>query len=268
MIRTIVAIVLLAAACARPQIRAAGERVVGEVMDAYHPEDPARLRAPHGVRGAIVHGALAWIVPVEGGVVVVDPGFEESAALLRRQIGEARVLAVLATHAHVDHLSGARALDAPTYIGEADLPFARNERPFRAAAPRLAVEVLGAPPPPQDLRGVRDGERIAVGGAEFRAVALPGHTPGSTAWLYRDVLFSGDAISSLDGESINLSPWPLSEDPGEVPKTPRRLAGVPFRVMCDAHWGCFDDAARKVAAVARLDRDISEGYWGYLWRGP
>jgi glyoxylase-like metal-dependent hydrolase (beta-lactamase superfamily II) len=241
-----------AAGCASPsELRATGGKVAGEMLDAYHPAQPERLRAPYGVNGVIVRGALAWIVPVEGGVVVVDPGFEESGEMLRRALGGRRVLAVLLTHAHLDHISGARAFDVPAYLGQADLPLARNEVRFKAPAPRLAEEMMGAPLPPRDLRAVRDGDRVAAGGAEFRAIALPGHTPGSTAWLYRDLLFSGDAISSLDGESINLSPWALSEQPDEVPRTPQRLRAVPYRVMCDGHWGCFDDAARKVDAATK-----------------
>lgn len=53
-----------------------------------------------------------------------------------------------------------------------------------------------APHESQRVRPVWDGDVIDLGGRELEAIAMPGHTPGSTALLDRSsgMLFSGDPI--------------------------------------------------------------------------
>lgn len=66
------------------------------------------------------------------------------------------------------------------------------------------------PKAPHDSRRVRpvwDGDVIDLGGRELEAIALPGHTPGSTALLDRasGMLFSGDPIQR-DGRIFMFGP--------------------------------------------------------------
>lgn len=41
---------------------------------------------------------------------------------------------------------------------------------------------------------MRDGDVIDLGGAEFRVIHTPGHSPGGICALCGDVLFSGDTL--------------------------------------------------------------------------
>ncbi len=97
-------------------------------------------------------------------------------------VQDTEIAAVLITHNHWDHLQGfedvMRVLDAPVGIGEADAP---------------EVEKTGTSP----SIDVSDGALIAVGDLELRAIATPGHTPGSTCYylnLNSGHLFSGDTL--------------------------------------------------------------------------
>ena len=72
--------------------------------------------------------SYAWVVPVGDGVVVVDTGMERAGDALRAEIAGRPVLAVLLTHAHVDHVQGLDILpDAPVYVAAADEPMLRGE---------------------------------------------------------------------------------------------------------------------------------------------
>ncbi len=69
------------------------------------------------------------------------------------------------------------------------------------------------PHPSQKIVPVYDGDVIDLGGRELLAIALPGHTPGSTALLDRNsgMLFSGDPIADshifMFGEMRDLSAY-------------------------------------------------------------
>lgn len=62
------------------------------------------------------------------------------------------------------------------------------------------------PHPSQKMIPIYDGDLIDLGGRELRAIALPGHTPGSTALLdeVSGMLFSGDPIQ--DGHIFMFGP--------------------------------------------------------------
>jgi len=126
-------------------------------------------------------GCLSYVVLGAGEAVVVDASrhLEVYEAFLRER--GARVVQVLDTHVHADHLSGgadlARRAGAPYYV---------------AAGPGFELR--------RAVRPLADGTALTLGGAggvriEVRPIATPGHTPGSTCYLVDGRwLLSGDTI--------------------------------------------------------------------------
>lgn len=86
------------------------------------------------------------------------------------------VKAILITHNHMDHLLGfddvTSAIDAPVAIGEAD------------------AHALKKPP----ARLLKDGDEIKAGTITLKAIATPGHTPGSTCYTVGNSIFTGDTL--------------------------------------------------------------------------
>ena len=82
------------------------------------------------------------------------------------------------THVHADHLTAAAALSRRT---------------------GTACSAIGPEPL---LRGydrrLRDGDPLPFGDESLLAIASPGHTPGHLCLLWRDRLFTGDALL-IDG---------------------------------------------------------------------
>jgi glyoxylase-like metal-dependent hydrolase (beta-lactamase superfamily II)/8-oxo-dGTP pyrophosphatase MutT (NUDIX family) len=124
--------------------------------------------------------------------VIVDPGSEdedEIAQLLevverRRALGH-RATAVVLTHHHRDHVSGAA-------------PVARAlGLPIRAHAATL--DTLGASLDGLDRAPILDGETIDLDGTTLAALHTPGHAEGHLAFhdKGRDLLVAGDLISGL-----------------------------------------------------------------------
>jgi len=122
-----------------------------------------------------------WIVGDENEVIVVDAAHDlEKIAF---EIGGRRVVAVVCTHAHDDHVNQAPALadrfDAPILLNPAETELWEMTHPNR--------------PPDRELA---DGDVLSAGGVELRVLLTPGHSPGSSCLYAPELgtLFSGDTL--------------------------------------------------------------------------
>jgi hydroxyacylglutathione hydrolase len=116
------------------------------------------------------------VIPT-GEAIVVDPGDEADRILeiLRRH--KLKVLAIVSTHTHIDHVGGLAALHrltgAAVLIHEADLGLYKNLD--------QQAQWLGVPTPVMmQIRDfVKEGDAVRWGGYEACILHTPGHTPGS-----------------------------------------------------------------------------------------
>ena len=129
-----------------------------------------------------------------GEAIVIDPGDEISrieAVLKRHQLA---VKAIIITHAHIDHIGGAQKLKkltgAPVYLNERDQVLYDNLE--------MQAAWLGIDTPEQTEIDVsaRDGDAVALGGAQFQIMETPGHTQGSlSVWIPAEQkLVAGDTL--------------------------------------------------------------------------
>ena len=122
-----------------------------------------------------------WIVGDDREVVVIDAAHD--AEKIAAAVGDRRVVAVVCTHAHDDHVNSAPALadlfGAPILLHPAEAPLWEMTHPDRAPDAELA-----------------EGDLITVGGVALHVRVTPGHSPGSTC-LYAPELatvFTGDTL--------------------------------------------------------------------------
>lgn len=122
-----------------------------------------------------------WIVGDDRKVLVIDPAHDAEA--IAERIAGRRVMAIVCTHAHDDHVNQAPALadlvGAPIMLNPGDELLWRQTHPDRQP----------------DLE-LRDGQLLTVGGIQLRALATPGHSPGSTCLYAPDLstVFTGDTL--------------------------------------------------------------------------
>lgn len=223
-------------------------------MGKLAPAPPERMVHP-GVEGVCTSASINWIVPVIDGVVLIDAGFDESGEVLLRALRGRRLLAVLLTHAHPDHRAAAHLFHAPVYVGEGDVPLLEGRYRYASVMADLGL-AIGVAPRPRTVIPVEDGQVFVFGGRTFTAVALPGHTPGSTGWLTGTWLFSGDAILSPTGDGIYPAPDGVTEDMRQAYDSMRKLDLLPVTALFDAHFGTLDRPKRFLhAALARAADD-------------
>jgi glyoxylase-like metal-dependent hydrolase (beta-lactamase superfamily II) len=129
-----------------------------------------------------------------GEAMIVDAPLDSAAELLRRVESRGlRVLRIVDTHGHWDHVADNAALvattGAPLLIHEADAA--------RLAAPASEHQRLPFTIAPSTPTGfLHEGDVLPVGAYRFQVLHTPGHTPGSCC-LYEedeDLLFSGDTL--------------------------------------------------------------------------
>jgi glyoxylase-like metal-dependent hydrolase (beta-lactamase superfamily II) len=130
--------------------------------------------------------------PEAGDVVIIDPG-EEAELILRRVATEGlTVRAVWLTHAHLDHILGVQTVveqtGVPVSLHPADRPL------YDGAADQGAWLGVRAPAPPPPDRDLAHGDTLGLGSLEFEVRHVPGHSPGSVAFVGHDVAFVGDAV--------------------------------------------------------------------------
>jgi glyoxylase-like metal-dependent hydrolase (beta-lactamase superfamily II) len=121
-----------------------------------------------------------WVVGDEHECVVIDAPHDVESIL--EVVGERRVVAVLCTHAHDDHVRVApelgRAVEAPVLLHPADLPVWRLTHADR---------------PDGELA---DGQQIPIADIALEVIHTPGHAPGAVCFYSPDlgVVFTGDTL--------------------------------------------------------------------------
>lgn len=160
-----------------------------------------------------------WIVGDDEECVVIDAPHDADA--IAAAVGDRRMLAVLATHAHDDHVRVAPELagrfGAPVALHPEDLPVWRLTHPQRRPDRELA-----------------DGQVVEVAGTDLHVLHTPGHSPGAVCF-YAPALhtvFTGDTLFAggpgATGRSFSDFPTIISSIRGRLfalPPQTRVLTG-------------------------------------------
>lgn len=125
--------------------------------------------------------------------IVIDPG--DDADRLAESIAARglTVTAIVATHAHFDHVVAAERLRALT---GAPFYLHADDKPLLAWVQESARMFLGIdlPPPPEVDTEAREGDRLVAGAVGLEVVHTPGHSPGSISLVTDGAVFSGDTL--------------------------------------------------------------------------
>ena len=164
-----------------------------------------------------------WIVGDDEKVVVIDAPHDADAIMAK--VGDRKVVAIICTHAHDDHVAQAPRLrelsGAPILLHPADRELWALTHP----------DVQ----PDSDLE---DGEVISIAGTDLQVLHTPGHAPGAVC-LYApdlDVVFTGDTLFNGGPGATGRS---YSDYPTIVGSIRSRLLDLPAETV--VHTGHGDD---------------------------
>ena len=137
--------------------------------------------------------------------VIIDPGFGFQLIDAFIQLKKLSPIAILATHAHFDHLAGAADLvdkyKLPLHVCDKDELLVEN---FHRAAAYWGVEARK----PTVTHWIDSNDKqLQVGDFSFSIIFNPGHSPGCISFIINNLIFCGDLIFK---GSIGRTDLPLS----------------------------------------------------------
>jgi glyoxylase-like metal-dependent hydrolase (beta-lactamase superfamily II) len=178
--------------------------------------------SPAGIERVVTQGVFSldgqdfdvennvWLVGDDAEVVVVDAAHD--AAPILDAVAGRRVLAIVSTHGHNDHINAAAdladATGAPVLLHPADRMLWDAVHPHRAPEP------------------LADGERIDVAGTGLVVLHTPGHSPGGVCLYVEDLgaVLSGDTLFRGGPGATGRS---FSDYPTILASIRARLLGLP-----------------------------------------
>lgn len=181
--------------------------------------------------------------------MIVDPADEADKILSVIEAEGLKVVAVVLTHAHFDHMSAAEAVCAST---GADLYVGIGDEAALSDPTRNLSGVFGmcAPLRMQADKTVCEADVIAVGEMSFTVLETPGHTPGCICLWCDGVLFAGD---TLFYDSIGRVDFPGGNVPAMLASL-RRLASMPRDTQVYSGHGPATTIGREIAHNPYLQR--------------
>jgi metallo-beta-lactamase class B len=198
---------------------AAAVRFWCEAPRANRPDDPVIQPAKifDNVYAIGNVGTVAYVIQTSAGLMMIDalganqvesdllPGFTKLG------LDPAQVKTILVAHGHADHFGGSayfqQKFGSKVHVSAADWTLMETPPRGRGAGP-------GAPPPaapPKRDGELRDGESVTLGNVSVRAVAVPGHTPGSMGFIIPVVDRGERHVAALFGGSW-LTPGLLNDE--------------------------------------------------------
>jgi len=216
------------------------------------------------------------------GVVMVDTGLDNDASGMldaMREVGvdPASIYAILFTHWHNDHTSGASILKelsgARVYYhaaAQARLTRERTAAPWRSKlAQRLPETGFFAP-----FRGLLDAAPLQAIDAdqligegdvvedEFLVLETPGHEDGHLSFLYQpeNILFTGDAIA-VANDHLTFMSRVLTSDFNHARESMLRCIELEPSAWCPGHRHPLVATEADMQAIAELRTRISSSFF-------
>ncbi|MEU4092111.1 MBL fold metallo-hydrolase [Streptomyces sp. NPDC026673] len=182
-----------------------------------------------------------WIIGDDTEAIVVDAAHDADA--IAAALGDRRLVAIVSTHAHNDHIDAAPALaarsGAPILLHGDDLPLWKQTHPERSPDGELT-----------------DGQVLTVAGTDLTVLHTPGHAPGAVC-LYAPELgtvFTGDTLFQGGPGATGRS---FSDFPTIVDSIRDRLLTLPPETVVRTGHG---DSTTIGAEAPHLDEWIARGH--------
>ena len=206
----------------------------------------------------LTHGndAAVYLVHFSEHAALIDAGCGRATDRLLQNVEAAGVVPeqirhLLLTHCHYDHSGGAAGLRRrfgwPVALHALEAPYLESGDDRVSAAAWYSEHLAACP---VDVR-LADGERFFLGQRSLQALHLPGHSPGSVAYVVesdgRRVVFAQDVHGPLHPDLLSKR--------NDYQASLRKLLALEADILCEGHFGIFVGRAAVAAFIERFVED-------------
>ena len=185
----------------------------------------------------------------QGNALIIDPG--EDAELISNAIDsqKLKVLAILNTHAHFDHVAGVEALKVkyavPFYLHGGDAKLLTQANFYRMIFEGKSVIQI-----PKIDHDLIDQPLLTFGKMEVKVIPGAGHTAGGVSFLIDDYLFSGDMIL---GSRVGRTDLPGGNKEALKASLQKLLALSETTTICPGHG-----KPQTLGEVKKINSELSQ----------
>ena len=134
-----------------------------------------------------------FLVSKESGeAIIIDPGDDEETIISLIKKKNLNPLAILATHAHIDHVGAVNRLKKdygiPFYLNAADLKLLSSLNEQASMVGFSFGEI------PSVDNFLKEDSALEIGGFQIEVICTPGHTQGGTCYKFGNFIFTGDTL--------------------------------------------------------------------------
>jgi metallo-beta-lactamase class B len=219
-------------------------------------------------------GLASYLVTTPQGHILINSDLEDNVPMIRDSVEKlgfnyTDIRILLISHAHWDHDAGSALIKQQTgakyMVMSGDVPVVQSggRKDFHYGTDKASLYT-----PTKVDRVLRDGDRVALGGAVLVARLTAGHTKGCTTWTmtvkdgeksYEAVIVGSPSVNPGYKLVKNAAYPRIADDYARMFKT---LAALPADLFLGAHGAYFDMEAKyarlqKGDTTAFVDR---EGY--------
>ena len=183
-----------------------------------------------------------YFIETDAGYIVIDAGSNAMAVeqtLIEKNISPLDVKYMLLTHSDSDHVASLSLFtNAQIYMSEDELRMVdgtikRNLYVFNSLPDDINLS---------NLFLLKDGEQLNLGEHTVECIKVPGHTPGSMAYLLDgQYLFTGDAVK-VKNNMMSIHPFTMDKKTAE--ESIQNLSGLNNEniLVITAHYGYYNAA--------------------------
>lgn len=186
--------------------------------------------------------------------ILIDTGMPGSSKRMLKEINSLGVATkdlqkILLTHHDIDHIGNVGKLQEKTgaevWAPEADIPYIMGDK-NREGIKRL-VQKFNREPKPVNINGYEKDQTFG----EIQIIPAPGHTPGHSIILYRNVLFVADLFKTK-GSEISQLPRVMNRDHQEASKAAAILKDLNYDWICPSHGNPIQRGAEIEQFLSRF----------------
>lgn len=208
--------------------------------------------------------SMIYFARTDAGIIAIDLGWWRHGGPVTRALESlgakpADVTQIFVTHSHRDHVAAWPAFrHARFHVSDTERSRLTGDSTHRGWVPRAAERLKPSGLPDSatlDIQTFSADTIFVIGRDTLRAYLVPGHTAGSAVYLFREILFLGDAVSWTHARGFGPAHDIYSDDTEVAdanlknlwPRLP--IEGVKF--VCTAHGRCAKFNASFRAEVER-----------------